>query len=785
MSATRPIRSIIVFVCLLISVPAAMASYPWDNKEFTGAIDCDWSKSGNWSPPGVPGPDDFVVVMPGAVGPCITGSAQCSTLSLNPWDPTSWGAQDTIVTVTETALDVNFGAVLQINSQADYDSKLGGSELVSRAIVNVYGGTVTTPYWVNFPNLTPFSYGITIGGGSSTYGDSYGILNMYGGLVSVPQIAIYYGDVNLYGGTLECTIAPAFVIQDRPENRINVNGGTLKLQGNNVTELNDYITNGRIVCIRGGELGAPVYDGTWTTLTGANNFNVAWGPQPANNATNVHYKLPSDGNSITLSWQQGDLAKQHDVYFGTSFANVNSATTESAEYKGSRYDANGDPCSFTIKDPNKFTTNTSYYWRIDETNDSNVLAQGLVWTFKTHDGKAYSPKPVNAGTALSEPLQLSWAAGDWANLHYVFFGSNLGQVQNANTTKTTGVFRGTVSSPVYPLSRLAEKGPNPPGASFVLTPGVPYYWRIDEVNTVTGASWSNNGTAWAFTPAAYINIDDFEDYSSTDDVNANWPDHYAVTGCSSQTGNAGRLLVRDATGKYLSYTYNNGGHSTENSTAFSEAKRPYSGGTSFTGGGIIYPAPTKLRIDYKGTATNAANNPGIFTGNDTDQMYVAIEDAAGNVSIYLNPDHTAQRVINWTSWYIALTDINALGAPHPVNLNAITGFAIGFGQRCNNYDFDLLSDADSVVMFDNIRLVFPACNPLYGPSADFTGDCYVGLDDLVIMAQEWLIDNTPCSGDPCTKVIINLVADLNHDGTVDFKDFAILENEWRTEKLWP
>ena len=95
------------------------------------------------------------------------------------------------MTITETALDVNFGAALQINSQVDYDSAAGNS---GRAIVNIYGGTVTTP--------NPANSGITIGGGSSTYGNSYGILNMYGGLVSVPRIAIYYGDVNLYGGTL-------------------------------------------------------------------------------------------------------------------------------------------------------------------------------------------------------------------------------------------------------------------------------------------------------------------------------------------------------------------------------------------------------------------------------------------------------------------------------------------------------------------------------------------------------------------------------------------------------
>ena len=764
-STTRPIRSIIVLACFLISVPVAMASYPWDNQKiFTGAIDCDWSKSGNWSPPGVPGPDNFIAVLPNQPGPCITGSAQCSMLSLNPWDPTSWGAQDTIVTITETALDVNFGAALQINSQVDYDSKLGGETLVSRAIVNIYGGTVTTPNWLNSPPT--LLYGITIGGGASTYGNSYGILNMYGGLVSVPRIAIYYGDVNLYGGTLECPpalISPLECIvlrQDRPENRINVNGGTLKLEGNHAAELGDYITNGRIVCIRGGELGAPVYDGTWTTLTSTNNFNVAWGPQPANNAINVHYKTP-DGNSIMLNWQPGDLAKQHDVYFGTSFADVNSATTASPLYKGSRYNSSGDPCNWTIADFN-FKVNTNYYWRIDETNDSNVIAKGLVWKFTTHDGKAYNPKPVNGATALSEPLQLCWTAGDWAqstNGHRVYFGTDSATVTLAGTS-TAKVYRGVQSGTTYKITSLYP--------DWVLLPNATYYWRIDEVNNTTVLKSS----VWSFTPAAYINIDDFEDYNNTDDVNTNWPNGYTVTGCGDPTiiGNAGRALVRDSTGKYMRYSY----YHDSASMSFSEAKRPYSGGTSFTGYGVLSPAFTALRIDYLGTATNSADP--VY-----DRMYVAIEDTAGNVSVYQNPDPAAQQVSNWTSWYTKFTDINAIGN---TNLEAITGFAIGFGSRCDNYTF---GGGDGNVMFDNIRLIFPTCNTLYGPSADFTGDCYVGLEDLMIMAQEWLkLAYNPCpDGLPCPGAIIILESDLNHDGIVDFKDFAILGDEWRTEILWP
>ena len=734
MSTTRPIRSIIVLVYLLTisNFSAALAGqppwpYPWGEELIwtSAAGDGDWCNPANWEgyvpfppiPPTVPDANNYCCVLPSQLGPrigigsCVNATA--SMLSLNPWAPPPWGGQDCNVTIMATALDVNFGAALQINSQADYDSATGG-----RAIVNVYGGTVTTPKPANSTNLC----GITIGGGSSTYGDSYGILNMYGGLVSVPRVSIYYGDVNIYGGTLECTTDPNFVFsQDRPENRINVNGGTLNLKGNHVTELNEYITNGWIVCIRGGVLGVPVYDGTWTTLTGTKDFNVAWGPQPANNATNVHYKTP-DGNSITLNWQEGDLAKQHDVYFGTS--------TGSLVYQGSRYDANSDPHNWTIT--GSFSMGYDYYWRIDETNDSNVLAQGLVWKFTTHDGKAYNPKPVDdANTrALSEPLQLSWTAGDWTqttNGHRVYFGTTYSAVNAKNTTDSTGIYRGLVSDPVYPLTSLLGNGPNPPGASWTIQAGTTYYWRIDEVNGTTVYSNKNVGV-WAFTPAAYVNIDDFEDYNSTDDVNANWPDNYVATGCGSPeiTGNAGRLLIRDVNGKHLQYTYRNGGGGV---MAFSEARRPYSGGAAFTGGGVISPALKALRIDYLGSPTNAVYP--VY-----DRMYVAIEDTAGNVSVYQNPDANAARVGNWTSWYSKLTDINAAGDPLPVNLEAISGFAVGFGIRCNNWDF---GGGDGNVMFDNIRLYAPTCVPQFGPKADLDGDCDVDINDLDIFVNDWLL----------------------------------------------
>ncbi|MGA2324481.1 MAG: hypothetical protein ABSG22_11605, partial [Sedimentisphaerales bacterium] len=549
---------IMLFVCLLASCQIAWA-YPFDNQlEWKSTSkDANWYEPANWSMEGTlpcpndgPGPDFYCAVLPNQPGPRITGNATCSMLSLNPWDPTSWGGQDCNMIIDACALDVNCGAAIQINSQVDYDSYLGGPTLVSRAILNVYGGTVRTP---NPNGGTGNLNGVTVGGGGDNFGMSYGMLNIYGGDVNVPRVVLNFGEIGLYGGTLQVTGDGNFAVNTTNPgsalNKVRIDGGTLILAGEHRTDVNTLRTSGYIVCDRG-TLRDPVYDGSaWTTLVADINYCV-WQPTPANGATNVHYKYnssdPNDPCSITLSWTESTLTNidaNDDIYFGTSSNDVNKATKGDpcyTSYMGSRNDDNNDPCSFTIKDPNKFLLATTYYWRVDENSVSNGFKKGLVWSFTTHDGKAYNPKPVddaNTGRALDAALQLLWSPGDWTqptNGHRVFFGTNWGNVNNGSTGSTDGRYRGTVSDPCYPLTRLLETGPNPPGASWTLNAGTTYYWRIDEVNGTTVLG--NKGTTWAFTPSAYINIDDFEDSQSTDDVNANWLYGYTLTHTGADNG---------------------------------------------------------------------------------------------------------------------------------------------------------------------------------------------------------------------------------------------------------
>ncbi|MGA2678194.1 MAG: hypothetical protein ABSF37_02705 [Sedimentisphaerales bacterium] len=759
MSTTRAICLIAVFVCLLaISDFSYGDCWDWLSQWNPVGSDCNWNNPDNWSCFAQSEPCGDAVIPTGPIGPCITGDAACCHLMMMPW---SWvGAPDCEVDVYSG--NVNFGYGVEIATWGTFDSNTSG-----KGILKVLGGTVTVAQFAG-------AFGMVIG---SQFGLTYGRAIMYGGSISVPAVTLYYGDIALYGGTLECTGDSNFVFsQVRPQNKIDISGGTLHIHGDATSTLSALIVNGRIYSSRG-ILATPFYDGTWTTLISNYNDMVnAWGPSPANLATNVHYRVNDVNVGITLSWQPGDLAKQHDVYFGTSFADVNSATTASALYKGSRYDANGDPCNWTIADFN-FKLNTNYYWRIDETNNSNVLAQGLVWNFRTHDGKAYNPRPRDGQVGLNEPLALTWTAGDWASStdgHRVYVGTDNASVLSATGTNTaTKIYRATVTGTSYSLSSLATNWYGP------LVPGTTYYWKIAEVNgtTIWGGGLSN-GTVWSFTPASYITIEDFEDYNNTADINANWMMGYAATcgGGPPITPSGTLSFVLDADGKHGNFSY-------DESTAtkqFSEVKRYYgSGGTVFSDTSVLALQPVALRVDYIGVATNAVDT--VY-----DRMYVALEDSAGNVGVFDNPDGNAAQVTSWTQWYVSLKDINSAGTPNVVQLAAVSAFYLGFGERCLPNGSQNTGGTGNV-MFDNIRLYAQACDPDYahthGLTADFNGDCDVDLEDLAILAEywlQWVTSFPPCTSGPCP-----LQVDIFPDSFIDFKDFAVLGNEWRTEILWP
>ena len=120
----------------------------------------------------------------------------------------------------------------------------------------------------------------------------------------------------------------------------------------------------------------------WDGDQGLSPSGKARSPSPADRGQDV----PRDG---VLGWTQGPSGAAHDVYFGTVFADVNTA---------SRTDSKGVLVSqgqtATTFDPvGLLTFGQTYYWRVDEVNaiDQKIIS-GSVWTF-TAEPYAYAIQP--------------------------------------------------------------------------------------------------------------------------------------------------------------------------------------------------------------------------------------------------------------------------------------------------------------------------------------------------------------------------------------------------------
>ncbi|MHC4627954.1 MAG: DUF1349 domain-containing protein [Planctomycetota bacterium] len=136
------------------------------------------------------------------------------------------------------------------------------------------------------------------------------------------------------------------------------------------------------VCYGFHEFCDPVlHDNAYTLLEAAINFALgirpqpeSYSPRPANGKTEVP-------REVVLGWRAGSYADTHDVYFGTTFTDVNEASL--ANWQTALLRQGHDDTSYVLPDPLEF--GQTYYWRVDEVNappDSTVY-KGDIWSFTT------------------------------------------------------------------------------------------------------------------------------------------------------------------------------------------------------------------------------------------------------------------------------------------------------------------------------------------------------------------------------------------------------------------
>ena len=177
----------------------------------------------------------------------------------------------------------------------------------------------------------------------------------------------------------------------------------------------------------------------------------AYNPNPAHGA-------PLVSLSTLPSWSAGRYADSHDVYFGTN-------PDPSADFQGNQIE--------TTYDPGILSSETTYYWRIDERNENGATV-GDVWSFTTGTDltpqKAGNPFPADSAIAVFMTSLLNWTAGSGTTSHEVYFGTN---------PDPSSDFQGNQIETTYDPGTLVNN--------------TTYYWRIDEKNeygTTIGDLWS-------------------------------------------------------------------------------------------------------------------------------------------------------------------------------------------------------------------------------------------------------------------------------------------------------
>jgi len=193
----------------------------------------------------------------------------------------------------------------------------------------------------------------------------------------------------------------------------------------------------------------------------------AYGPDPRNGT--LH-----EDTWISFGWRAGDYAVSHDVYLGDNFDDVD-AGAEST-FQGNQTDTFyvvGFP-GFAF--PDGLVPGTTYYWRIDEVNDTdpNSPWKGDIWSFMIPPKTAYAPKPADAAEQVELGAKLSWTGGFGSKLHTVYFGDNFDNVSNAAGGLPQGAT--TYNPGTLKLSKT-------------------YYWRVDEFDPPA----THKGHVWSFT----------------------------------------------------------------------------------------------------------------------------------------------------------------------------------------------------------------------------------------------------------------------------------------------
>ena len=407
----------LVWLILIALVPglvgnASAADVNWDD----GGTDSLWSAAANWTGDTVPTASDdaFIETDPGAI---IDATVTADALNVKIADASGSTGR---VTMTGGSLTVHQtgggGPGLWIGNRGTGYFDMSGGTIIAEHVylprnnpgkgyMTMSDGTITTGQSLTL-GLHSGEYGeLNMTGGTINVGTMFrcsdgaqAVLNMSGGTINVSGTfyvvrrgnsgdANTAGHVQLDGGTIT---VDDFQMDPQDSGRpatMDITGGTLIINGDKADRINTYIAKGWITAFGAGADGVNVGLVDLNTVVSA---GLSWNASPKDGEADA----PTD---VTLSWSPGFNAIKHDVYFGTSFDDVDSATATTdpaGVYMGSQ-----DVSTYAT---GRLEMSHTYYWRIDDIGAAPDyrISKGSVWQF-TVEPFAYPIASENIGATAS------------------------------------------------------------------------------------------------------------------------------------------------------------------------------------------------------------------------------------------------------------------------------------------------------------------------------------------------------------------------------------------------
>ncbi|MEJ2704505.1 MAG: PA14 domain-containing protein [Sedimentisphaerales bacterium] len=467
----------------------------------------------------------------------------------------------------------------------------------------------------------------------------------------------------------------------------------------------------------------------------------ASGPIPANGSTGASL-------SPILTWNPGDYAASHEVYFGTDRDAVANATKASPEFKATK--ALGDESY----DPGQLAWYTTYYWRVDEVNNVNPDSPwvGNLWSFTTGDfllvddfetytdddtaGEAVWQHWIDGFGIADNGSQVGYLLPPYAEQTIVHSGhqsmplfySNVDGVTNSQGEMTLTWPRDWTEQEVAELSLWFRGIPGStgsfveaPAGTFTMTGSGADIWNdADEFHyaykALTGAgsivarveSITNTNT-WA---KAGVMIRETLDPGSkhatmvvTPGQGISFQRRPVADSGSADTTTGGIIapywvkIDRDIAGNFSAYGSPDGTTWTLQGTPenISMGSNVYIGLAVTSHDAALTCQAVFSNVTTTGNVSGQWADQDIgITSNAAEPLYVAVSNASGAPAVVANDDPAAAQIDTWTEWRIPLQAF----ADQGINLRDVDRIAIGLGSESGIVS----AGGSGTVYIDDIRL---------------------------------------------------------------------------------